>query len=86
MIKDYSCGYLWRTYSFGDAGRIIDPENPSTKNNPFLNYNTMIINSGISEKEVLNSFKDLSGKPIEKSLDAPRDAKKTKRRGDQGSH
>ena len=39
----------------------------------------MMINSGISEEEVLNSFKDLSGKPIEKSLDAPRDAKKTKK-------
>ena len=33
-----------------DVGRIIDPENPSTKNNPFPNYNTMMINSGVSEE------------------------------------
>lgn len=36
----------------------------------------MMINSGISKEEVLNSFIDLSGKPIEKS---PGDTKKTKK-------
>ena len=36
----------------------------------------MMINLGISEEEVLNSFKDLSGKPIEKSPDAPAEVKK----------
>ena len=39
----------------------------------------MMINSGIREEKVLNSFKDLSGESIEKSPDAPKDAKKTKK-------
>ena len=43
-----------------DAGRIIDLENPSTKNNPFSNYNTMMINLGVSKEEVLNSFENIS--------------------------
>ena len=48
-----------------DVGRIIDPENPSTKNNPFPNYQnvpppaTMTINLGVSEEEVLNSFENI---------------------------
>ena len=58
-----------------DTRRIIDQKNPSIKNNPFPNYNIMMINSGINEEEVLNSFKDLGGKPIEKSPDALEDAK-----------
>ena len=59
-----------------DAGRIIDPENPSTKNNLFLNYQnvpppaTMIINLGVSEEEVLNSFENISLQTNENTLDA----------------
>ena len=40
-----------------DLGKITDPENPSTRNNSFLNYQnvpppaTMMINSGVSEKK-----------------------------------
>ena len=59
-----------------DARKITDPKNPSIKNNPFPNYNTLMINLGINEEKVLNSFKDLSEKPIEKSPDALEDAKK----------
>ena len=49
-----------------DSGKIKDPEksnpNPNTKTNPFSNYRnvppsaTMMINSEISEEDVLNSF------------------------------
>ena len=53
-----------------DAEKITDPEksnpNPNTRTNPFPNYRnipppvTMMINSGVSEKEILNSFEDLN--------------------------
>ena len=49
-----------------DAGKIIDPENPSTRTNPFPNYRnvpspaSMMINSGVSEEEILNSFEDMN--------------------------
>ena len=56
-----------------DARIIIDPESP------FPSYNTMIINSWVSEEEVLNSFENLNLEPIEKSPDALGDTKKTKK-------
>ena len=37
-----------------DAGRIIDPENP------FSSYNTMMVNSRVSEEEVLSFFENLN--------------------------
>ena len=51
-----------------DSGKITDPEksNPNTKTNPFPNYRnvpppaTMMINSEVSEEEILNSFKDIN--------------------------
>ena len=53
-----------------DSRKITDPEksnpNPNTKTNPFPNYQnvppsvTMMINSGVSEEEVLNFFEDLN--------------------------
>ena len=58
--------------------------NPNTKNNPFSNYQnvpppaTMMINSGVSEEEVLNSFEDLNLQTNKESPDAPKDAKKVK--------
>ena len=55
-----------------DAGRIIDPKNPSTRNNPFPNYNTMMINSGVSEEEVLNSFENISLQTNKETSDAPK--------------
>ena len=64
-----------------DFEKITDPEksnpNPNTKTNPFLNYQnipplaTMMISSGVSEEEVLNSFKDLDLQTNKKTLDAP---------------
>ena len=72
-----------------DAEKIINPEksnqNPSTKNNLFPNYwnvpplTTMMINSGVSEEEVLSSFKDLNFKTNEKSPDAPTDEEKVEK-------
>ena len=69
-----------------DVGKITDPEksspSPNTKTNPFLNYRnvpppaTMMINSGVSEEEVLNSFEDLNLQTNEESLDALKDAEK----------
>ena len=47
-----------------DSGKIIDPENPSTKNNPFLNYPnvpplaTIVISSGISKEESPDASKN----------------------------
>ena len=61
---------------FIDAGRIIDPENPSTKNNPFPNYNTMMINLGVSEEEVLNSFENISLQINGNTPDAPKRSQK----------
>ena len=53
-----------------DSGKITDPKksnpNPNTKTNYFRNYRNvptlvaMMINSGVSEEEVLNSFEDLN--------------------------
>ena len=69
-----------------DSGKITDPEksnpNPNTRTNPFPNYRnvpppaTMMINSGISEEEVLNSFEDLNLQTNEESSDAPKDVEK----------
>ena len=69
-----------------DSEKITDPEksnpNPNTKNIPFLNYQnipppaTIMINSGVSEEEVLNSFEDLILQTKEETLDAPKDAEK----------
>ena len=59
-----------------DAGRIIDPENPNTKNNPFPNYNTMMINSGFSKEEVLNSFENISLQTNENTPDASKQSQK----------
>ena len=47
-----------------DSGKITDPENPSTKNNPFLNYQKVppptliLINSGISKEESPDASKN----------------------------
>ena len=49
-----------------DSEKITDPENPNTRTNPFPNYRnvpppaSMMINSGVSEEEILNSFEDMS--------------------------
>ena len=69
-----------------DSGKIIDPEksspNPNTKTNPFPNYRnvpppaTMMINSGVSEEEVLNSFESLNLQNPKESPDTPKEAEK----------
>ena len=68
-----------------DSGNIKDPKksrNPNTKTNPFPNYRnvplpaTMMINSGVSEEEVLNSFENLNLQMKEETPDAPKDAEK----------
>ena len=59
-----------------DAGRIIDPENSSIKNNPFPNYNTMMINSGVSEEEVLNSFGNIN---LQTNENAPNASKRSQK-------
>ena len=69
-----------------DSGKITNPEksnsNPNTKTNPFLNYRnvppptTMMINSRISEEEVLNSFKDINLQTKKEILDAPKNDEK----------
>ena len=47
-----------------DSEKIIDPENPSTKNNPFLNYpnvslpDAIVNNSGISKEESPDTSKN----------------------------
>ena len=59
-----------------DSRKITDPKNPSTRNNPFLNYRhvpplvTMTINSGVSEEEVLNFFENISLQTNENAPDA----------------
>ena len=59
-----------------DFRKITNPENLNTKNNPFLNYQnvppstTMMINSRVSEEEVLSSFEDLNLKTNENTHDA----------------
>ena len=69
-----------------DFGMITDPKklnpNPNTKTNPFSNYRnippavTMMINSGVSEEEVLNSFKDINLQDKEETPDAPKNDEK----------
>ena len=69
-----------------DYGKITDPEksnpNPNTKTNPFPNYRnvpppaTMMINSGVSEEEILNSFEDINLQTKEETHEAPKDAEK----------
>ena len=69
-----------------DSRKITNPEksnpNPNTKTNPFPNYRnvpppaTMMINSGITEKEVLNSFEDINSQTKEETLDAPKNNEK----------
>ena len=47
-----------------DFGKIIDPENSSTKNNPFLNYpnvpppDAIVTSSGISKEESPDTSKN----------------------------
>ena len=63
-----------------DSEKIKDPEksnpNLNTKTNPFPNYwnvplpGTIMINSGISEEEVLNSFEDINLQTKEEIPDA----------------
>ena len=69
-----------------DSGKITDPEksspSPNTKTNPFPNYRnvpplaTLMINSGVSEEEVLNSFGNLNLQNPKESPDAPKDAER----------
>ena len=55
-----------------DSEKITDPKNPSTKNNPFLNYpnvpplSAIITSSGISKEESLDASKneEKSKKPV----------------------
>ena len=61
---DY-CMYLkHEIQNFIDFEKIPDPKNPSTKNNPFLNYPNVpppaaiVINSGISKEESLDTSKN----------------------------
>ena len=71
-----------------DSRKFTDPEksnpNPNTKTNPFPNYRnvpppaTMMINSGVSEEEVLNSFEDLNLQAKEETSDAPKNDEKVK--------
>ena len=68
------------------SGKITEPEksnpNPNTKTNPFSNYQnilppvTMMINSRISEEEVLNSFEDINLQTKEEIPDAPKNDEK----------
>ena len=47
-----------------DSEKITDPENPNSKNNPFLNYPnipppaTIVTSSGISKEESPDAFKN----------------------------
>ena len=68
-----------------DSGKITDPEksnsNPNTKTNPYRNVpppTTMMINSGISEEEVLNFFEDINLQTKKKIPDAPNNDEKVK--------
>ena len=71
-----------------DSGKITDPKksnpNPNTRTNPFPNYRnipplaTMMINLGVSEEEVLNSFEDINLQTKEETLDAPKIDEKVK--------
>ena len=65
-----------------DSGKITDPEksnpNQNTRTNPFPNYQnvppptTMMINLGVSEEEILNSFKDINLQTQEETPNAPK--------------
>ena len=69
-----------------DSGKITDPEksnsNPNTKTNPFPNYRnvpplaTMMINSGVNKKEILNSFEDINLQTQEKTPNASKQSHK----------
>ena len=65
-----------------DSEKTTDPENSSTKNNPFSNYRnvpppaTMTINSGVSEEEVLNSFENISLQTNKNAPYAPKSEEK----------
>ena len=65
-----------------ESGKITDPENPNTRTNPFPNYRnvpppaSMMINSGVSEEEILNSFEDINLQTQEKTPDAPKSDEK----------
>ena len=69
-----------------DFRKITDPEksnpNPNTKTNPFPNYQnvpppvTMMIDSGVSEEEVLNSFEDINLQTKEETPDAPKNVER----------
>ena len=69
-----------------DSEKITDPEksnsNPNTKTNPFPNYwnvpppATMMINSGISKEEVLNSFEDINLQTKKEIFDVPKNNEK----------
>ena len=69
-----------------DSGKITDPEksNPNPNTNPFPNYRnvpppaTMMINSGISEEEVLSSFEDINLQIKEVTPDASKNDEKVK--------
>ena len=77
-------------YNLIDYGKITDPKksnpnpNPNTKTNPFPNYRnvpppaTIMINSRVSEEEVLNSFEDLNLQTKKETPNAPKDAEKVK--------
>ena len=62
-----------------DSRKVTDLENPNTRTNPFPNYRnvpplaTMIINSGVSEEEVLNSFEDIN---LQETPNAPKSEEK----------
>ena len=69
-----------------DFGKITDPEksnsNPNTKTNPFPNYRnvpppaTMMINSGVSEEEIINSFEDINLQTKAETREAPKTAER----------
>ena len=69
-----------------DFEKIIDLEksspSPNTKANPFPNYRnilppaTMMINLGVSEEEVLNSFEDLNLRNTREYPNAPKNAER----------
>ena len=69
-----------------DSGKITDPEksnpNQNTRTNPFPNYQnvppptTMMINSRVSEEEVLNSFEDINLQTKEETHEASKDVEK----------
>ena len=69
-----------------DFGKITDPKksnpNPNTKTNPFPNYRnvlpptTMMINSGVSEEEILNFFEEINLQTKEETPNTPKDVER----------